>query len=130
MPPPLPHLCALHLVGKNYNSLDLFNIVGRLFISNFRRHGGFEVRILYRLLAALYSVNYLTLSLVHPRCYKQLIELLGRHRSNVVDPDPDRIRIQWGPWIRIGIRIRNTDPDTGGQKLPTKIEKMFINLIF
>jgi hypothetical protein len=30
--------------------------------------------------------------------------------SSAVDPDPDWIRIQWGPWIRIRIRIRNPDP--------------------
>ncbi len=36
--------------------------------------------------------------------------------NSVVDPDP--IRIQRCPWIRI--RIRNPDPR--GQKLPTKIE--------
>jgi hypothetical protein len=38
--------------------------------------------------------------------------------ASVVDPDPDPypdwIRIQWCPWIRI--RIRNPDPDPGGQK--------------
>ncbi len=27
-------------------------------------------------------------------------------QNSVVDPDPDWIRIQWGPWIRIPIRIR------------------------
>ncbi len=30
-----------------------------------------------------------------------------------------RIWIQWGQWIR----IRNPDPDPGGQKLPAKVEK-------
>jgi hypothetical protein len=39
-----------------------------------------------------------------------------------VDPEPDWIRIQWDPWIRI--RNPNPDPDPGGQKLPTKIEKI------
>ncbi len=34
-----------------------------------------------------------------------------------------RIRIQSGQWIRIRIRIWNPDPDPGGQKLPTKVEK-------
>ncbi len=36
--------------------------------------------------------------------------------------DPDWIRIQWCPWIRI--RIRNPDPDldSKGQKWPTNIE--------
>jgi hypothetical protein len=34
-----------------------------------------------------------------------------------------RIRIQWGPWIRI--LVRNPDPHTGGQKLPTKIDFIF-----
>ncbi len=56
--------------------------------------------------------------------------------SSVVDPDPDTypyldwigIRIQWCPWIRI--RIRNSDPDQGGQKWPTKKEKKLINFIF
>jgi hypothetical protein len=33
--------------------------------------------------------------------------------------DPDWIRIQSGQWIR----IRNLDPDPGGQKWPTKVEK-------
>jgi hypothetical protein len=32
--------------------------------------------------------------------------------TRVVDPDPDWIRIQSGLWIR----IRNPDPDPGGQK--------------
>jgi hypothetical protein len=35
-----------------------------------------------------------------------------------------RIRIQSGHWIRIRFRIRNPDPDPGGQKLPTKVEKI------
>jgi hypothetical protein len=34
------------------------------------------------------------------------------------DPDPDLIRIHWGPWIRI--RIRNLDADPGGQKMTHK----------
>ncbi len=38
-------------------------------------------------------------------------------------PDPEWIRIQSGQWIRIRIRFRNPDPDPGGQKLPTKVEK-------
>jgi hypothetical protein len=33
----------------------------------------------------------------------------------------DRIRINLSCWIRI--RIQTLDPDPGGQKLPTKIEK-------
>ncbi len=50
--------------------------------------------------------------------------------SRVVDPDPEPdpdpywIRIQSGLWIRIRIRIRNPDPDPGGQKRPTKVEKI------
>jgi hypothetical protein len=36
------------------------------------------------------------------------------HSVTVVDPDPDCIRIQWSPWIRIW--IRNPDPDPGGRK--------------
>ncbi len=39
------------------------------------------------------------------------------------DPDPYRIRIQSGQWIRLRIHIQNPDPDPGGQKLPTKVEK-------
>ncbi len=35
-------------------------------------------------------------------------------KCRVVDPDPYWIRIQSGLWIRI--RIRNPDPDPGGQK--------------
>jgi hypothetical protein len=47
-------------------------------------------------------------------------ELLARYfmfssvLRRVSDPDPDRIHIQSGQWIRI--RIRNPDPDPGGQK--------------
>ena len=33
------------------------------------------------------------------------------------------IRIQWGPWIRIRIRIRNLGPDPEEQKKLTNIEK-------
>ncbi len=44
--------------------------------------------------------------------------------------DPDWIRIQLCPWIRIRIRINNTDPDPGGKILLTKIEKKLVNLIF
>jgi hypothetical protein len=33
---------------------------------------------------------------------------------SVSNPDPDWVRIQSGQWIRI--RIRNPDPDPGGQK--------------
>ncbi len=40
----------------------------------------------------------------------------------VSNPDLDRIRIQSGQKTRI--RIRNPDPDPGGQKWPTKIEKV------
>ncbi len=48
--------------------------------------------------------------------------------TRVADPDPypDRRRIQSGQWIRI--RIRNPDP--GGQKLPTKVEKKFKSSCF
>jgi hypothetical protein len=35
-------------------------------------------------------------------------------QCRVADPDPNWIRIQSGQWIRI--RIRNPDPDLGGQK--------------
>jgi hypothetical protein len=41
------------------------------------------------------------------------------------DPHPDQITIRnyLSCWIRIWIRILNTDPDAGWQKFPTKIEK-------
>ncbi len=42
----------------------------------------------------------------------------------VSDPDQDWIRIQSGQWIRI--RFRNPDPDPGGQKWPTKVEKIHV----
>ncbi len=49
-------------------------------------------------------------------------------KTRVVDPDPDWIRIQSGLWIRIC--IRNPDPDPGGQKLPTKVEKKLLKFMF
>ena len=45
------------------------------------------------------------------------------YRFRVSDPDPDWIRIQSGQWIRIRIRNPDSDPDPGGQKWPTKVEK-------
>jgi hypothetical protein len=42
--------------------------------------------------------------------------------TSVSDPDPDWIRIQSVQWIRS--RIRNPDPDPGGQTRPTKVEKI------
>ncbi len=44
---------------------------------------------------------------------------LTSERSRVSDLDPDWIRIQSGQWIR----IRIPDPDPGGQKWPTTVEK-------
>jgi hypothetical protein len=41
--------------------------------------------------------------------------------------DPYWIRIQSGQWIRIRIRNPDSDPDPGGQKLPTKVEKIRIS---
>jgi hypothetical protein len=43
--------------------------------------------------------------------------------SRVVDPDPQNLSCR----IRIWITIQNTDPDPGGQKWPTKIEKKVKN---
>ena len=45
---------------------------------------------------------------------------------SVSDPDPDWIRIQSGQWIR----IRNPDPEPGGQKWPTKVEIFFKSSCF
>jgi hypothetical protein len=51
--------------------------------------------------------------LVHARLH-HVVEEHGPE-VRVVDPDPNwGIRIQSGQWIRI--RIRNPDPDPGGQK--------------
>jgi hypothetical protein len=47
-------------------------------------------------------------------------------QTRVSDPDLYWIRIQSGQWIRIRIRIRNPDPDPGGQKCPTKVEKIHV----
>ncbi len=48
--------------------------------------------------------------------------------ASVVDPDPDLIRNQWGPWIRI--RIRNLNLDPRGQNGPEKYRrKQLINFI-
>jgi hypothetical protein len=42
------------------------------------------------------------------------------------DPDPDWIRIQSDHWIRIRNLNTDPDPDPGGQKLPTKVEKIHV----
>jgi len=44
------------------------------------------------------------------------------------DPDPDWIRIQRGPWIRI--RIRNPDPDPAAEKLTTNLNILNILWLF
>jgi|688.fasta_scaffold362771_1 hypothetical protein len=44
------------------------------------------------------------------------VQLYLLAETRVSDPDPYWIRIQSGQQIRI--RIRNLDPDTGGQKVP------------
>jgi hypothetical protein len=43
---------------------------------------------------------------------------VGYHETSVADPDPDGSTFILVNWIRI--RIGNTDPDSGGPKLPTK----------
>jgi hypothetical protein len=45
--------------------------------------------------------------------------------DRVANPNPYRIRIQLGQWIRI--RIRNLEPDPGGQKLPQIVEHFFFS---
>ncbi len=57
--------------------------------------------------------------------------ILWRNFTRVLScvEDPDWIRIQCGPWIRIRIRNPDPDPDPGGQKGPTKIKKTLINFI-
>jgi hypothetical protein len=47
-------------------------------------------------------------------------------KFRVADPDPYWIRIQLGQWIR----IRNPDPDPGGQKCLTKVKKKLKNFMF
>jgi hypothetical protein len=54
--------------------------------------------------------------------YYSVISTVAFARVRVADPDP----IQSGPWIR----IRNPDPDPGGLKLPTKVEKKIENFMF
>ncbi len=46
-------------------------------------------------------------------------------RTSVADPDRHRSTFISVSWIRIWIRIVNTDPDPdpGGSKLPTKVKK-------
>jgi hypothetical protein len=55
--------------------------------------------------------------------YKSINSGFGRSKLylfsiviRVSDPDPDWIRIQSGQWIR----IQNSDPDPGGQKMSHK----------
>ena len=42
------------------------------------------------------------------------------------DPYPDWIRIQSDHWIRIRNLNTDPDPDPGGQKSPTKVEKIHV----
>ncbi len=53
--------------------------------------------------------------------------ILGNVQKQNCAVDPDWIRIQWGPWIRI--RVCDPDPDLGGKKWPTNIKKL-VNFIF
>jgi hypothetical protein len=52
----------------------------------------------------------------YPPLRLRLARSLAKHRvcelvgSSVVDPDPDWIRIQVGPWIRIRIQEGKNDP--------------------
>jgi hypothetical protein len=45
-------------------------------------------------------------------------------RTSVADPDLHGSTFISVSWIRIRIRIGNTDPDPGGPKLPTKVKKI------
>ncbi len=47
--------------------------------------------------------------------------------SSVLDPDPDWIRIQWGPWISTRIHFRTGSRRT---KMAHQIRKKLINFIF
>jgi hypothetical protein len=58
----------------------------------------------------------LSLTLLHNSNHQLYLRRLQPRVS-----DPDWTRIESGQWIRI--RIRNPDPDPGGQKIPTKVEK-------
>jgi hypothetical protein len=64
-------------------------------------------------------MDEITIKTPNPKCRLYLVFNFNIVYSRVADPD--WIRIQSGQWIRI--RIRNPDPDPGGQKLPTKVEK-------
>ncbi len=61
----------------------------------------------------------------NPVCnYRTLICLIQSDPAPVLrvsDPNPDWIRIQSDQWIRT--RNRNPDPDPGGHKRPTEVEK-------
>ncbi len=77
---------------------------------------------------------------MHHDSYRQIFHIVFFCKKNAVatvrvsdpdpypDPDPYWIRIQSDHWIRIRIRNLNTepDPDPGGQKLPTKVEKIHV----
>ncbi len=56
--------------------------------------------------------------------------ITSQHRWPCSVSGPDWIRIQSSSWIRIRIHIRNPDPDSGGQTLPTKVEKSFRKFLF
>jgi len=66
-----------------------------------------------------------TLFDVRPARLHRLAELISVSDPDL-DPDPYWIRIQSDHWIRIRIRNLNTDPDPGGQKWPTKVEKIHV----
>ncbi len=59
--------------------------------------------------------------------FRQNVYLTFGSRVSDPDPYPDWIRIQSGQWIRI--RIWSPDPDPGGQKWPTKVEKKLRNFM-
>jgi hypothetical protein len=52
--------------------------------------------------------------------------ILSMQESSIVDLPPDRIRIQWGPWIWI-IRISNPNPGSGRTKMAHKNRKVIIS---
>ncbi len=86
-----------------------------------------QEQTLFKLKYVFFCINFLRKKFLREnvgnyfrKLYKTCCSFIVLDR--VSDPDPFCIQIQSGQWIRI--RIRNPDPDPGGQKWPTKVEKI------
>jgi hypothetical protein len=73
--------------------------------------------------------RYRSRDTVHPLLFTSKKKYNNQNvRTSVSVSDPDLFRILSGQLIRI--RIRNQDPNPGGQKLPTKLGKNYDILCF